>query len=241
MDLVEKTSNHRRHPWELSRSFCVLKFLKNNNHDTIYADIGSGDKFFASQLRKLTSQNIYTIDIAYPDEVANQGGLISLNHISKLEDSSIDYFIVMDVLEHIEKDQDFLNLIYKKLKPGGRILITVPALQFLFSSHDVFLKHYRRYSRKQISSKIKDGFVLERCFYFYSSLLLLRVLLLVFEALTQKKVKNVGVGLWKYEEMAPITRFFFILLNLDFWFCKTLDSLNIHIPGLSLLAIAKKK
>lgn len=241
MDLVEKTHNNKRHPWELSRSYSVLKLLDKNPRHTIYADIGSGDQFFISQLKKLTDQKIYAVDIAYPDEMVENNGVISLQNISALEDKSIDYLIVMDLLEHVDNDEELLAEMHRKLKKDGRILITVPAMQFLFSSHDVFLKHYRRYSRKQISQKIKKDFVLEKSFYFYSSLLLLRILLLGFEAISKIKKKNVGVGLWKYEEKNLLTRFFFFLLNVDFGLCKTSTRLGIYLPGLSLLAIARKK
>lgn len=241
MDLVEKTHNNKRHPWELSRSYSVLKLLDKNPRHTIYADIGSGDQFFISQLQKLTNQKIYAVDIAYLDEVAENKGIVSLKNISTLEDNSIDCLVAMDILEHVENDEELLAEMHRKLKKDGRILITVPAMQFLFSSHDVFLKHYRRYNRKQISQKIKKDFVLEKSFYFYSSLLLLRMLLLGFEAISKIQKKNVGVGLWKYEEKTLITRFFFILLNIDFYFCKTFANFKIYLPGLSLLAIARKK
>ncbi len=241
MDLIEKTHNHHRHPWELSRSYSILKFLQKNNKDTNYADLGAGDQFFTTKLKTITGQKIYAVDTAYPEQQSIADGIISLSDITHLEDASVDYFVVMDLLEHIENDEYFLNLIADKLKPGGHILITVPAMQLIFSSHDVFLKHYRRYNKKQLKEKISRYFIVEKSFYFYSSLLFLRIAMLLFEKVSNKKFKNVGVGLWKYNETSLITRFFYTLLNIDFWICKTLNAIHINLPGLSLLAIGTKK
>jgi hypothetical protein len=239
MDLVEKTENNHRHPWELSRSYSILNILKKDSGNVIYADIGAGDKFFASKLKSLNAKTIYAIDTAYRDIRVERDGIISLNDISCLKDGSVDFFIAMDVLEHIEDDKVFLCQVHRKLKTNGQILITVPAIQYIFSSHDIFLKHFRRYDKKNIKNKLDDKFIIQKCFYFYSSLLILRIILLLYERLAHVSVKNVGIGLWRYNNN-PITRFFYYLLNVDFLLCKKLNDLNIHPLGLSLLIICKK-
>ena len=59
-----------------------------------------------------------------------------------------DIVIAMDVLEHIQDDYLALKDWKDTLKPNGLLLITVPAFQHLWSSHDVFLRHHRRYNKK---------------------------------------------------------------------------------------------
>ena len=54
----------------------------------------------------------------------------------------------MDVLEHIRDDYSALKEWKKVLNPNGIILISVPAFQHLWSHHDKFLGHYRRYNKK---------------------------------------------------------------------------------------------
>jgi len=56
-------------------------------------------------------------------------------------------------LEHIEKDAETLISLKRLLKKNGRILITVPAYQWLYGSHDEFLHHKRRYSAKVLREK----------------------------------------------------------------------------------------
>ena len=61
-----------------------------------------------------------------------------------------DLICMFDVLEHIEQDTETLVVLKQLLKENGRMLITVPAYQWLWGAHDEFLHHKRRYSVKQL-------------------------------------------------------------------------------------------
>jgi SAM-dependent methyltransferase len=63
-----------------------------------------------------------------------------------------DLVVAMDVIEHIEDDQEAFDWIVERLNPGGFLFVTVPAYQWMFSDHDVALNHFRRYSLGGISS-----------------------------------------------------------------------------------------
>ena len=79
----------------------------------------------------------------------------------------INTILYINVLEHIEMDKEELISSYKKLNPGGRVIVFVPALQFLFSSLDKQLGHYRRYDKKRLTDLLKiAGFQVERVKYF---------------------------------------------------------------------------
>jgi hypothetical protein len=60
------------------------------------------------------------------------------------------YVTLLDVLEHIEDDRAFLESLAGKMAPGATLIMTVPALQRLWSSWDVGLGHYRRYDKRQL-------------------------------------------------------------------------------------------
>ena len=71
-----------------------------------------------------------------------------------------------NVLEHIEDDSKALNDIASNLQKGGKLLVYVPALMFLFSDLDFKAGHFRRYGKKELIQKITDaGFRVEKCFY----------------------------------------------------------------------------
>ncbi|MDD5175819.1 MAG: methyltransferase domain-containing protein [Sterolibacterium sp.] len=65
-----------------------------------------------------------------------------------------DLICMFDVLEHIEQDTETLLVIKNLLEKNGRILMTVPAYQWLYGAHDEFLHHKRRYSALQLRKKI---------------------------------------------------------------------------------------
>lgn len=58
--------------------------------------------------------------------------------------------IMLDVLEHITEDRNFFETALKYLKPGGRIVVGVPAHQHLYSKYDRLVGHVRRYEKEQL-------------------------------------------------------------------------------------------
>ena len=61
-------------------------------------------------------------------------------------DASFDVVTAMDIVEHIDDDKAAACEIFRVLRPGGRLLVTVPAFPSLWSEHDEALHHYRRYT-----------------------------------------------------------------------------------------------
>ena len=75
----------------------------------------------------------------------------------------------MDVLEHIKEDHTALKEWRNTLKPDGLLLITVPAFQHLWSSHDIFLGHYKRYNNKSLNDLANStGLKVVRIHYIFS-------------------------------------------------------------------------
>jgi len=80
--------------------------------------------------------------------------------------SGADLVCLFDVLEHVEHDAQSLSAIHQMLHPGGRLLLTVPAHQWMWSAHDESLHHFRRYSRSGLRSRLEAaGFAVERLTY----------------------------------------------------------------------------
>lgn len=68
-----------------------------------------------------------------------------------------DLILILDVIEHLDDDFSALKALYYKLKPGGYLLITVPAYQFLWSEHDEINHHKRRYRLKGLKQVVKKA------------------------------------------------------------------------------------
>lgn len=68
-----------------------------------------------------------------------------------------DTIVMIDVLEHIEKDEEALKLIHDRLNSSGRVVILVPAYQFLYGKRDKNIGHFRRYTRNGLKKKLKES------------------------------------------------------------------------------------
>ncbi len=77
----------------------------------------------------------------------------------KLPDDCLEAVGLFDVIEHLSHPEDILEEVHRVLKPGGLLLISVPAYQWLFSNFDLEIGHFRRYSRKTLQKLLlKSGF-----------------------------------------------------------------------------------
>ncbi|MFA4015136.1 MAG: hypothetical protein RUDDFDWM_000209 [Candidatus Fervidibacterota bacterium] len=79
---------------------------------------------------------------------------------------SVDLVAALDVLEHLQDDVAALSEFWRILKPNGLLIMTVPAFMFLWSGHDVALRHFRRYTMSELKMKLrKAGFVTQKLSY----------------------------------------------------------------------------
>ncbi len=102
---------------------------------------------------------------AQTPQVAVVGAMLEA-HAASLAPDSVDTIILVNVLEHVEDDAAALRAFMAALKPGGALLLFVPALQFLMSKLDRSLGHFRRYHRPDLVAKTKAaGFTVDDCRY----------------------------------------------------------------------------
>ena len=141
-----------------------------------------------------------------------------------------------DVLEHIKNEAEFLNEVHRCLDTNGRIFLTVPAHQWLFSNHDLALGHFRRYSKAALEERLLSaGFKVEKIGFLFSVLVLpaffLRRIPFVFGK--KREVKQV---LDCAETVLRLPK----ILNEMLLALSRIES-KLRIPvGLSLFAVAKK-
>lgn len=240
MDLREQTDNPNRHPWELSRADMVLRRLSRNPRGTRYADVGAGDLYFARRLRGLTDATVYAVDVHY-GSARGERQLQICTDLSQVPAATIDWVLLMDVLEHVEDDLGLLTAVGRIQTPNGRLLVTVPAHAFLWSEHDVFLGHHRRYNRSHLRALLqRAGFSVEECFSFYTLPFLARSAVVGLGALGGRRRNGSAVSAWPYAGTHPLTRAARTMLNLDFRLSQRLGSMALPVPGLSICAICRR-
>lgn len=110
---------------------------------------------FDPEARRLATMGGFPVSLgALPDEVAEP-------------DATYDLVGLFDVLEHIANDVAALATLGRKLTAGGTLLITVPAVPWLWSSHDRIHHHYRRYTARSLERVIAAaGLRAEKVGYF---------------------------------------------------------------------------
>ncbi len=92
-----------------------------------------------------------------------------------------------DVLEHIQDDEGVIRECARVLRPGGILVLTVPAFPWLYSEHDRALGHFRRYAPRQLVELLRrNGFEVERITHFNTTLLPAVVLLRLFRSLRRR-------------------------------------------------------
>ncbi|HCT86535.1 MAG TPA: hypothetical protein DF296_15185 [Candidatus Margulisbacteria bacterium] len=115
--------------------------------------------------------------------------------VTGFADNFFSLVVTSDVLEHLEDDGAGLKEIFRILSPGGYVVVTVPAYQWLWSGHDKALSHKRRYTGTSLSLAMKkSGFALKKLGYYYGILfpllLVLRSFIIIKEKITAFKEKN---------------------------------------------------
>lgn len=155
-------------------------------------------------------------------------GTAPLPELTGIADGTYDLVALLDVLEHIEDDKASLASIQRKLAPGGRILLTVPANQWMWSAHDAAHHHHRRYSKKRLAKVAAEaGLKVHRLSYFNTLLFPVAAAARIAGKLTGKKESDDKMP------SAPVNR----LLQAVFGFERHLVG-RVPLPaGVSLVAI----
>ena len=109
---------------------------------------------------------------------------------------SFELAVSLDVIEHLEDDLTALREMRRTVAPGGALLVTVPAYQWLWSGHDEINHHHRRYTRRSLQHVAEQaGWRQVRTTYFNSLLLPVAIVLRVLDRVSTKTTES-SLDLW---------------------------------------------
>ncbi|HEX4552231.1 class I SAM-dependent methyltransferase [Pseudomonas sp.] len=157
--------------WYYSSKAAATRRLLGDSPVRRILDVGAGSGFFSHDLLTRTSaQEAWCVDISYlSDSDATIAGK-ALHYRRDIEAIDADLVLLMDVLEHVDDDLGLLRSYVDKVPSGSRFLMTVPAFQFLWSGHDDFLEHKRRYTLAQFETLSRDaGLTVQRGAYYFGA------------------------------------------------------------------------
>lgn len=150
----QMATRERDYWWHVGRLSIIDKQLQNiaKNKKLKILNIGCGTGGTIPTISKygdVTNIDVSKEALRFLRKSGNQG--VQFDGVKiPFKDSSYDLIVAFDVLEHIQYDQASLLEWVRVLKPKGKIFITVPAYQWLWSGHDESLHHWRRYTRNRL-------------------------------------------------------------------------------------------
>ncbi len=245
-----------RHPWEIVRADFLIRSLRNRvaGHGLSALDIGAGDGYLAQRLLAglPAVARLTCFDLAYDEQWVQEkaAGDLRLTFTARKPAGQYDLVLMLDVLEHVEDDRATLReAATDLLKPGGWMLLSVPAGQALFSRHDGILGHKRRYAPAQLRDLAKDaGLAILDHGELFASLLLPRALAKLGEvalgrhrshASPQPAHVDTSLGTWNHGPV--VTAMVTAALSLDALCSRTASQLGLPFAGLSTWVLAQRR
>lgn len=230
--------------WHVGRKKIINKQLKKAvtiaPQSTRLLNIGCGTGGTIPMLSKFGSLDNVEVSQEAID-ICRDKGFSNVKKIDGIKlpfkDNEFDIAVALDVLEHIEDDSGALKEWHRILKKNGRVFITVPAYQWLWSEHDESLHHHRRYTLSGLHKKLnRAGFrVQKRTYAIVFSFPLIVGYRFIKSILPKKKGGKLATS---YVFLPNSVNLFFIwLLSIEAWLLQ-----YINAPfGTSLLIVAEKK
>ncbi|HQZ16505.1 MAG TPA: class I SAM-dependent methyltransferase [Vicinamibacteria bacterium] len=158
--------------WFRHRNAVLADMLRLFPPDGPMFDIGGGNGYVA---KGLEAEGFPCVLVEPGPQGAANGVKRGLKNVvcatvegANFRPGSIGAAGLFDVVEHIEDDVAFLRSLHSLMRPGGRLYLTVPAFQMLWSSEDDYAGHHRRYSTRTLTGSLsKAGFEVEYISYFF--------------------------------------------------------------------------
>ena len=135
-------------------------------------DVGAGSGVFTRHLIDFgLARRGVCVDPGYEVERVEIHDGCEIAFVHGVDEVPQNLILMMDVLEHVDDDIGLIRKYTDRMPINGRLLITVPAFQYLWSGHDVFLEHRRRYTLSSLEKVVqKAGLRVLKGRYFFGSL-----------------------------------------------------------------------
>ncbi len=187
---------HDRHWWWRSREVLVLEELRRLKPRAegfgAILDVGCGDALFFDQLEELGEPEGVEPDAAIVSEESRRRWKFHLRPFDEHfePDKRYGLILMLDVLEHLPDDLAALRRATELLTPSGLLVLTVPAFNLLWTSHDELNFHQKRYLRSSLLKLVgQAGLQAQHARYFFHWLFPVKLLVRTWEALRGSEAK----------------------------------------------------
>lgn len=228
--------------WFRGRNELILWALRTYKPDaSTFLEVGCGTGFVLSGVARscpevaLSGSEIFLAGLSHAAKRVPSAHFMQMDARQVPFVEEFDAIGAFDVLEHIEEDEIVLAQLYRAIKPGGILLLTVPQHPWLWSASDEYACHVRRYTSAEIEQKVLSaGFELLRSSSFVTSLLPAMILSRVLRRQNTKEFDPAG----ELKINAALNKFFFGLMMLELAGIKA--GMNYPVGG-SRLVVAERK
>jgi SAM-dependent methyltransferase len=159
---AEYAEIQHRHWWFVGRRRIIGEFcaahLEPRSPQRRILDIGCGTGTMLGELRRFGDVHGVDAEAAAVEYCHSQGEtqvVLGQGDTVPFPDGSFELVSLLDVIEHVDDDQTLLAEARRVLAPGGRILVTVPAFEWMWGEQDVIAHHTRRYTGRQLRDSLQ--------------------------------------------------------------------------------------
>jgi 2-polyprenyl-3-methyl-5-hydroxy-6-metoxy-1,4-benzoquinol methylase len=180
--LGDQVNSHWYYTAKAKALRCMLAAIKPRH----VLDVGAGSGFFSRHLLANSgAETALCIDPNYPGDSDEFVDNKPLHFRTRLASIDADLVLLMDVLEHVDDDVGLLREYIDKVPAGAYFFISVPAFRFLWSGHDDFLEHKRRYTLAEVETLAsKAGLAVVQSNYYFLAVFPIAATLRLLQRLT---------------------------------------------------------
>lgn len=158
MDLKEEQAiggDPASHWYYISKGKAIRSLIGAGPYPSIL-DVGAGSGVFSRMLTESgVAESSVCVDPNYSDDFLAADSSGPIDYVRSVTESDASLVLMIDVIEHVDDDVALITEYAQMSGPGTKFLISVPAFNFLWSSHDDFLEHRRRYTLETLERSVR--------------------------------------------------------------------------------------